>query len=113
VGSGFKYVTVPHVTLGAIANNPEIKDGMSFKQVFAAIKKYADQETLYDQPEVDKSKARVTGPFTVEAVPAINVRPLDDVEEVPVADVSIARSGATSRQDEWRDELARTGVRGK
>ena len=29
------------------------------------------------------------------------------------ADLSITRSGVTSRQDEWRDELARTGVRGK
>jgi adenine-specific DNA-methyltransferase len=29
------------------------------------------------------------------------------------ADISISRSGVTSRQDEWRDELARTGVRGK
>ena len=27
VGSGFKYRTVPHVTLGSIANNPEIKPG--------------------------------------------------------------------------------------
>lgn len=113
VGSGFVYKTVPHVTLKSIANNPDIKEGMTRDEIDAAIAKYADQETLYDQPKVDRSKARVSGPFTVEAVPAINVRPLDDVEEVPVADLSIARSGATSRQDEWRDELARTGVRGK
>lgn len=113
IASGFKYKTVPHITLKAIANNPEIKEGMTRRQIDAAIAKYADQETLYDQPEPDKAKARVTGPFTVEAVPAINVRPLDDVEEVQEADISVARSGATSRQDEWRDELARTGIRGK
>ena len=119
VGSGFKYKTVPHVTLKSIANNPEIVEGMTREQIVAAIKKYADQETLYDQPEIDRSKARVTGPFTYEAVPAISVRPIDDADSIgPIADpmpadLSITRSGVTSRQDEWRDELARTGVRGK
>ncbi len=119
VGSGFKYKTVPHVTLKSIANNPEIVEGMTREQIDAAIKKYADQETLYDQPEIDRSKARVTGPFTYEAVPAISVRPIDDPDLIgPIADpmpadLSITRSGVTSRQDEWRDELARTGVRGK
>ncbi len=119
VGSGFKYKTVPHVTLKSIANNPEIVEGMSREAIDAAINKYADQEVLYDQPEVDRSKARVTGPFTYEAVPAINVRPIDDpdshgpIADPMPADQSITRSGPTSRQDEWRDELARTGVRGK
>jgi len=119
VGSGFKYKTVPHVTLKSIANNPEIVEGMTREQIDAAIKKYADQETLYDQPEIDRSKARVTGPFTYEAVPAVSVRPIDDPDSIgPIADpmpadLSITRSGVTSRQDEWRDELARTGVRGK
>ena len=119
VGSGFKYKTVPHVTLKSIANNPEIVEGMTREQIDAAIKKYADQETLYDQPEIDRSKARVTGPFTYEAVPAISVRPIDDPDSIgPIADpmpadLSITRSGVTLRQDEWRDELARTGVRGK
>jgi adenine-specific DNA-methyltransferase len=119
VGSGFKYKTVPHVTLKSIANNPEIVEGMSREEIDAAIKKYADQEVLYDQPEVDRSKARVTGPFTYEAVPAINVREIDEpdshgpIADPMPADASISRSGVTSRQDEWRDELARTGVRGK
>jgi adenine-specific DNA-methyltransferase len=31
----------------------------------------------------------------------------------PEADVSIARSGETLRQSEWRDELLRAGIRGK
>lgn len=119
VGSGFKYKTVQHVTLKSIANNPEIVEGMTREQIDAAIKKYADQETLYDQPKIDRSKARVTGPFTYEAVPAVTVRQIDDPASIgPVADpmpadLSITRSGVTSRQDEWRDELARTGVRGK
>ena len=70
---------------------------------------------LYDQPFVDRSKARVTGPFTVEAVPAPAVRPLEDIEELEAlpADNSVARSGATARQSDWRDELFKTGIRGK
>ncbi len=70
VGSGFKYKTVPHVTLKSIANNPEIRDGMNRAEIDTAIARYAEQETLYDQPLVDRAKVRVTGPFTVEAVPA-------------------------------------------
>jgi adenine-specific DNA-methyltransferase len=97
VDSGFRYKTVPHITLGSIANNEP-----------------PAQETLYDQPFVDSSKARVSGPFTVEAVPAPVVKPLAEIEEEALpADESIARSGETLRQAEWRDELLKTGIRGK
>ena len=119
VGSGSKYKTVPHITIGSIANNPEIKEGMSRVEIDAAIEKYADQETLYDQPSVDKSKARVSGPFTVEAVPAPAVRPLSSItnavdgDGASLADSSVGRSGETLRQDEWRDELLKCGIRGK
>jgi len=113
VGSGFKYKTVPHITLKSIANNPEIREGMNRIEIEQAINKYADQETLYDQPLIDKSRVRVTGPFTVEAVPAPIVKPIDDVINPPVADQSIARSGETLRQSEWRDEMLKTGIRGK
>jgi adenine-specific DNA-methyltransferase len=115
VGSGFKYKTVPHITLKSIANNPEIREGMTQEQIDAAIQKYAEQETLYDQPFVDRSKVRVSGPFTMEAVPAPAVRPLDEAaaEAPPSADASAARSGETLRHAEWRDELLKTGIRGK
>ena len=82
VGSGFRYKTVPHVTLKSLANNPEIRDGMTREQIDAAIARYSEQETLYDQPYVDKNRVRVTGPFTVEAVPAPTVKSLDDSREV-------------------------------
>ena len=69
---------------------------------------------LYDQPKRDRSKARVTGPFTVEAVPAPVVKPLDAVDTTPPpADESVARSGETIRASDWRDELLKTGIRGK
>jgi adenine-specific DNA-methyltransferase len=110
ISSGFRYKTVPHITLKSIANNPETKEGMSRKEIDQAIAKYADQETLYDQPFIDKSKVRVTGPFTVEAVPAPVVKPLVEVEASQEADASLARSGETLRQREWREELFRTGI---
>jgi adenine-specific DNA-methyltransferase len=114
VGSGFHYKSVPHVTLKSIANNPEIREDMPPEQVDAAIAHYAEQETLCDQPYLDKSRIRVTGPFTVEAVPAPTVKSLDEIEGPPlVADVSVARSGPTLRHTEWRDELLKTGLRGK
>jgi adenine-specific DNA-methyltransferase len=114
IGSGFRYKTVPHVTLKSIANNPEIREGMPREQIDAVITRYADQETLYDQPFIDKTRVRITGPFTVEAVPAPTVKSLDEIEAPPlVADVSIARSGPTLRHSEWRDELLKTGLRGK
>jgi adenine-specific DNA-methyltransferase len=114
VGSGFHYKSVPHVTLKSIANNPEIREGMTREQIGAAIAHYAEQETLCDQPYLDKSRIRVTGPFTVEAVPAPTVKSLDEIEAPPLmADASIARSGPTLRHSEWRDELLKTGLRGK
>ncbi|MFO0107557.1 MAG: site-specific DNA-methyltransferase [Burkholderiales bacterium] len=48
---GFVYKTVPHVTLKSLANGEP-----------------PDTETLFDQPEVDKKKLRVAGPFTVETL---------------------------------------------
>jgi adenine-specific DNA-methyltransferase len=81
----------------------------------------ADSETLVDKPEPSKTKLRITGPFTVEAVPFPTVLSLEAAEggaaATPSEDqsyqTSIARSGETSRQQQWRDELLKTGIRGK
>ena len=127
MGSGFNYKTVPHITLGSIANNPDIKEGMTQAEIDAAIARYAPQETLYDQPLTDNGKRRVTGPFSVEAVPAPAVMPIgadsgewivdSEEDEAPATDrypqSTIPRSGETLRQSEWRDELLKTGIRGK
>lgn len=80
-----------------------------------SIAAHAEQETLYDQPEVSKTRLRVTGPFTVEAVPFPSVAALDESAGTQSieADASIARSGESARQHSWRDELMRTGIRGK
>jgi len=47
---------VPHITLKALAND------LPF-----------DEETLYDQPEEDKKRIRVSGPFTVETLQSLDV----------------------------------------
>jgi adenine-specific DNA-methyltransferase len=83
------------------------------KQMDASIAAHADQETLYDQPQPDKKKLRITGPFTVEAVPFPTVLALDEAKPAHEADVAIARSGESARQHQWRDELLTTGIRGK
>jgi len=124
VGSGFVYKTVPHITLSSIANNPDIREGMSQTEIDATIASHAPQETLYDQPLIDTSKRRVTGPFTVEAVPAAAVRPLHALGGEDGSDITASRSdngiepassrsGETVRQADWRDELLSTGIRGK
>jgi adenine-specific DNA-methyltransferase len=97
VSSGFDYKKVSHVTLGNLANNEPSHD-----------------EVLLDQPFIDTKKIRVTGPFTVEAVPAPYAKSFDELEQDDTgSDTSIARSGETNRQAEWRDELLRAGVRAK
>ncbi|WP_416193512.1 site-specific DNA-methyltransferase [Nitrobacter sp. TKz-YC01] len=78
-----------------------------------SIADHAEQETLYDKPRIDRSRLRITGPFSVEAVPAPTVLSLDDSLPPVEADDSIARTGETSRQSLWRDELLKTGVRAK
>jgi len=83
------------------------------RQMDRSIADHADQETLYDQPAKSKSKLRITGPFSVEAVPFPTVAALDETRPPQEADASIARSGESSRQHQWRDELLKTGIRGK
>ncbi len=78
-----------------------------------SISDHAEPETLYNQPEDDPDRLRVTGPFTVEAVPAPTVLSLDEHHPPAEADVAVARSGETSRQATWRDELLKTGIRAK
>jgi adenine-specific DNA-methyltransferase len=68
IRQGFVYERVQHVTLKSIANNPDIKEGMSRDEIDRAIKRHADFELLYDKPFEDNKKVRVAGPFTVESL---------------------------------------------
>ena len=88
VDGGFVYRTVPHVTLGSIANGEE-----------------PEVETLWDRPFVGKGKVRVTGPFTVEAVPSPEVAPLEREEE---GEASLAEAGG--KRTAWLNQLRISGV---
>ena len=99
VSSGFVCRTVPKVSAASLAYDEPTQGTV-----------------LHDQPEKEGSKKRVAGPFTVEAVPSATVAPLTEDGDAPVpqgaADISVARSGATSRRGQWIEELDRTGARG-
>lgn len=112
---------------------PEDKDGMALwpaeakrpfdafhatrqamqRRIDASTSDHAEQETLYDKPRRDPNRLRISGPFSVEAVPAPTVLSLDESLPPTEANDSIARTGETSRQSLWRDELLKTGVRAK
>jgi adenine-specific DNA-methyltransferase len=95
VSSGFEYKKVKRTTLGSIANDEP-----------------APEETLYDQVTIDKSKVRVTGPFTVEALPSLRTKPFDGKEpKIATQGDEIARTGETANQTVWRDELKTSGIR--
>jgi adenine-specific DNA-methyltransferase len=68
IRKGFVYKRVPHVTLKSIANNPDIREGMTRQEIDAAIAKHAETETLFDQPYEDNKRIRVCGPFSVESL---------------------------------------------
>ena len=88
VGSGFVYKTAPHVTIGSIVND-----------------EIPATEILYDQPEVEKNKIRITGPFTVEALPAPIVKPVDEL--------SVVDEDHTAKFSDWMEQLKVTGILGR
>ena len=78
IKKGFVSKRVPHVTLKSIANNPDIKAGLSRAEIDRAIANHADTELLYDQPYEDGKRIRVTGPFTVESLSPHRVLATDE-----------------------------------
>jgi len=93
VSSGFKYVTVPHITMGSITKGEGQKE-----------------ETLYDQPFVVKDKVRVTGPFTVEAVPGIRTKPIEG--NLPdVSDKTNPTNPVSEKLSDYLDSIRTSGIR--
>jgi len=84
IRKGFVYKRVPHVTLKSIANNPDIKEGMTREEIDKAVARHAETELLYDQPYEDKKRIRVSGPLTVESLSPYRVLSTD--EERPVTE---------------------------
>ena len=75
---------------------------------------------LYDKPVVDQKRVRVTGPFTVEAVPAPTVLSVTDALDVQQGDKTRESPPSKSKsawsapsQSDWREELHKSGIRGK
>ncbi len=66
VKGGFIYEEVPHITLKSIAQNEP-----------------HEKETLFDKPEIDRKKIRVSGPFTVEGIPQLYAAERDEGQVVP------------------------------
>jgi len=99
---GFQYETVPHVKLEQLAHN-----------------EHGGSEILLDKPKIDKTKRRISGPFTVEAVPAPTIKSIDALYYEHVKDEGTSESATvvdlqTQRtQQEWRVELQKTGIKGK
>jgi len=69
--------------------NPEegLAGGLKYKEVerhtpSTIVKEYTGKkETIYLEPEIDTSLKRVTGPFTIEAVPSIRVKSFENSED--------------------------------
>ena len=96
IDSGLIYKTVPHVTLGSIANN-----------------RTSEYFSLLDIPKIDSSKKRVCGPFTVESTPSPSVTAYEnllDSNNNKGFDESIAREGQTFEHNNLQDELLSTGI---
>ena len=99
VSGGFVCNKVPHVTLRSVANQESTK-----------------KEILYDQPDLDKKRTRITGPFTVEALPSQVVVSPDDIavkmDSKMRPGMALASSRELSRHNVWRDELSNNGAQG-
>jgi adenine-specific DNA-methyltransferase len=113
---GFVYERIQHVTLKSVANNPDIREGLSRQEIDAAIKRHADFEVLYDKPYEDKSKVRVTGPFTVESLSphrslAFAGGPDDVAHRETISEqTAAADASAPTFEQSILDNLAKAGI---
>lgn len=108
VRKGFVNKRVPHVTLKSIANNPDIREGMTREQIDAAIAKHAETEILYDKPYEDPKRIRVTGPFTVESLSPHRVLSTD--EDRPATESVGQRDTVVKFETMILDNLLKAGV---
>ena len=90
---GFVYERVPHVTLKSIAQNPEIREGMTREEIDRAIMRHAETELLFDRPYEDRKIVRVSGPFTVESLSPHRVM-VDGPEDLAAAAPVLAEDAA-------------------
>ena len=109
IRKGFIYRRVPHIMLKSIANNPDIKDGMTQRELQETITRYSENENLFDQPYEDNKRVRVTGPFTVESLSPHRFMALED--EHPAAEKSAQQgSDAIPFETMILENLKKSGV---
>ena len=109
IRKGFVYRRVPHITLGAIANNPDIKEEMTREQIDAAIGRHVNSEMLYDRPYEDNKRVRVCGPFSVESLSPHRVLSTADEDQ----DGTVSEQEGRKQQDFVTmilDNLRKAGV---
>jgi len=85
------YERVPHITLKSIANNLDIRDGMTRGEIDAAIARHTESEILHDRPIIDSKVVRVTGPLTVESLSPHRVMAADATSEGNLAEQEAGR----------------------
>ncbi len=110
IRSGFVYDRVRRITLGAIANNPDLHEGMTREEAQAAINRHAEFELLYDKPLEDSKKVRVAGPFTVESLSPHRALSFKDWDE-PVSETEAAKDAdAPNFEQSILDNLSKAGI---
>jgi adenine-specific DNA-methyltransferase len=109
IKKGFVSKRVPHITLKSIANNSDIKEGMSREEIDRAIASHAETEQLFDQPCEDPKRIRVTGPFTVESLSPHRVLSSDDEQPASERDPQKA-AGPAQFETMILENLRKAGV---
>jgi len=89
IRQGFIYKTVPHITLKSLANDEP-----------------PATETLYDKPEIDKKRMRVSGPFMVETLQNFDPIAPEDLDKE-----SSANEEEGSFDEVIKQHLLSTGVK--
>ena len=89
IRQGFIYKTVPHITLKSLANDEP-----------------PATETLYDKPEIDNKKLRVSGPFTVETLQ--NLEPTSPAE---LEDEAKVAEDSTVFEETVKQHLVSAGIK--
>lgn len=110
IRGGFVCDRVRRITLGAIANNPDLRESMTRAEIDAAISRHADFEVLYDRPFEDDKKVRVAGPFTVESLSPHRALSFSEWDE-PTAEADAARDAdSLNFEQSILDNLAKAGI---
>lgn len=98
IGSGFSFSSaknvIKHTTMKSLAYDEDPKEVI-----------------IHDQPDEDSNKTRISGPFTVEAVPSPTAMSLDTLYHDGGMGAELDKE--SKRQEEWRNALRNAGIRGK